>query len=289
MSTTVATSTEIGVRSDPTTMLNEHQSTVVAPAIIVGRSAARCPTRQAASLDIVIRVRTPASVFRASEPAAALQVIQVTRTAVTLSSISANSIAPLMPTTVASQIVNGNVSVVVGCDARPGQREGGGAAAHTDGVAAAESPAPAGPGPAWSRLSRGSSRTSVPKCAYAPRDRCNSSEEDSDSGQDDAVTDHAASVYVRRNFTMSVRVRVLARVALERAVDAVDGAHAPGVPQDGAPCGPLVEGLPTVSSRAAARSAHGGVHPEFSDVAVGDCSDLPWVRSAERQGRPPRC
>ncbi len=76
-------------------MLNEHQSTVMAPAIIVGRSAARCHTRQAASLDIVIRVRTPASVFRASDPVAALQLM---RTAATISSVSVNTSAhPLRP------------------------------------------------------------------------------------------------------------------------------------------------------------------------------------------------
>lgn len=94
MRRTEATSTETGVRSGATTMLTEHHNTVTVPAMIIGRSTARCPTCQAASLDIVIRVRTPARLFRPKDPLAALQVSQVTRAAAPISSINANTVAP---------------------------------------------------------------------------------------------------------------------------------------------------------------------------------------------------
>lgn len=91
-------------------MLVEHQRTVIAPAMMVGRSAARCPMRQAASLDIVIRVRMPAKLFRARDPSAALQVSQVTRTALAISIVNANTIAPAMRPTLLFRSANGKVS-----------------------------------------------------------------------------------------------------------------------------------------------------------------------------------
>lgn len=105
-----ATSTAIGVRSGATPMLTVHHDTVAIPEMIVGRSAARWPIRQAASLDRVTDVLTPARLFRGSDPLAALQVNQVTRAAAPTSSAIENTIAPSIPTTVVFQEGNGNVS-----------------------------------------------------------------------------------------------------------------------------------------------------------------------------------
>lgn len=106
----MATSTEAGWRSGAIAMLTEHHTTTAAPATIVGRSAARWPIRQAASLDIVVDVRTPARLFRGSVPMAALQVSQVTRTAAPTSSANANTIAPPIRLTLPWWHPNGNVS-----------------------------------------------------------------------------------------------------------------------------------------------------------------------------------
>ncbi|WP_233422366.1 serine hydrolase domain-containing protein [Curtobacterium oceanosedimentum] len=75
----------------------------------VGRSAPRCPVRQASSLDIVTRVRTPARSFRPSVLFAARQVSHVTRTTPPISRASANTIPVAMITTLVSWYMNGNV------------------------------------------------------------------------------------------------------------------------------------------------------------------------------------
>ncbi len=69
--------------------------------MIVGRSAARWPIRQAASLDIVTDVRTPARLFRGREPLAARHVSHVTSAAAPISRAIGNTTAPSMLTTLA--------------------------------------------------------------------------------------------------------------------------------------------------------------------------------------------
>ncbi len=86
-----------------------QQRIVIAPEISVGGSAARCPVRQASSLDIVTRVRMPARSFRPSCPFAARHVNHITRTAPPISTTSADTIAPGMVTTLACWYMNGNV------------------------------------------------------------------------------------------------------------------------------------------------------------------------------------
>lgn len=101
--------TDDGVRSGAMRMLSTHQTTVIAPEISVGRSAARCPVCQASSLDIVMLVRTPANPFRPSDPTAARHVTQATSTAAPISAIIVNTIAPDTAPTLACSNVNGNV------------------------------------------------------------------------------------------------------------------------------------------------------------------------------------
>ncbi len=95
------TITDAGVRKAGTTMHTAQQRIAITLEISVGGNAARCPVRQASSLDIVTRVRMPARSFRPSCPFAARHVNHITRTAPPISMTSADTIAPGMGTTLA--------------------------------------------------------------------------------------------------------------------------------------------------------------------------------------------